>query len=215
MSGTKLAPGAGSSSEPTIEARDLAKMWSPTAGLRPVSFTVAAGEMVVVRGRSGSGKSTLLAVLAGLCAPDGGSATVAGGTPAPAMPWARVSLVPQVLGLAVELSIRENIADAATAPDGARLDGLLDRLDLRAFAGRAIDEVSMGQQQRAAVARALVQVPAALLVDEPTSYQDGRHAVAVIDELRRAAAEGCAVLVATHDEAVVAAAHRVLELQAV
>ena len=73
----------------------------------------------------------------------------------------------------------------------------------------------MGQQQRTAVARALVQVPSVLLVDEPTSYQDGDHAQATVAELRSAAADGCAVLVATHDEAVVAAAHRVLELHAV
>lgn len=199
-----------------IVARELTKMWSATAGLRPVSFTVEDGEFVVVRGRSGSGKSTLLALLGGLCPGDGGSSVVAGRAPAPAMPWVQVALVPQVLGMAIELSVRENITDAAAgAVDASRLDGLLDRLDLRGFADRRIDEVSMGQQQRAAVARALIQVPAVLLVDEPTSYQDGAHAQAVVDELRRAAGDGCAVLVATHDEIVVAAADRVLELQAV
>ncbi len=198
-----------------IEARGLTKMWTATAGLRPVSFTVEPGELVVVRGRSGSGKSTLLALLAGLCAPDAGEAVVAGASPGPATPWARVALVPQVLGLAIELTIRENITDAAAERSVTRLDGLLDRLDLRGFADRGIDQVSMGQQQRTAVARALVQVPSVLLVDEPTSYQDGDHAQATVAELRSAAADGCAVLVATHDEAVVAAAHRVLELHAV
>ncbi len=198
-----------------IEARELTKMWSPSAGLRTVSFTVAAGELVVVRGRSGSGKSTLLALLGGLCNADGGSSMVAGDAPRATTPWAQVATVPQVLGLAIELSIRENITDAAAGSlDRARLDGPLDRLALRGFADRCIDEVSMGQQQRAAVARALVQVPTVLLVDEPTSYQDGTHALAVVDEFRRAAAEGCAVLVATHDDAVVAAADRVLDLQA-
>ena len=126
-----------------------------------------------------------------------------------------MALVPQVLGLAIELTIRENITDAAAERSVTRLDGLLDRLDLRGFADRGIDQVSMGQQQRTAVARALVQVPSVLLVDEPTSYQDGDHAQATVAELRSAAADGCAVLVATHDEAVVAAAHRVLELHAV
>ena len=102
-------PGPPIEANEAIEAVELTKMWSPTAGLRPVSLTVAAGEMVVVRGRSGSGKSTLLALLAGLCRPDGGSARVAGAAPTGDTPWAKVALVPQVLGMAVELSIRENI----------------------------------------------------------------------------------------------------------
>ena len=99
-------PGPPIEANEAIEAVELTKMWSPTAGLRPVSLTVAAGEMVVVRGRSGSGKSTLLALLAGLCRPDGGSARVAGAAPTGDTPWAKVALVPQVLGMAVELSIR-------------------------------------------------------------------------------------------------------------
>ncbi|MCB0981456.1 MAG: ATP-binding cassette domain-containing protein [Ilumatobacteraceae bacterium] len=209
-------PGPPIEANEAIEAVELTKMWSPTAGLRPVSLTVAAGEMVVVRGRSGSGKSTLLALLAGLCRPDGGSARVAGAAPTGDTPWAKVALVPQVLGMAVELSIRENIVDAAAGrPDEARLAGLLERLDVAPFAGRRLGEVSMGQQQRAAVARALVQVPTVLLVDEPTSFQDGRHADGVVAELHRSAAAGAAVLVATHDPIVVAAADRVLDLQAV
>ena len=209
-------PGPPIEANEAIEAVELTKMWSPTAGLRPVSLTVAAGEMVVVRGRSGSGKSTLLALLAGLCRPDGGSARVAGAAPTGDTPWAKVALVPQVLGMAVELSIRENIVDAAAGrPDEARLAGLLERLDVAPFAGRRLGEGSMGQQQRAAVARALVQVPTVLLVDEPTSFQDGRHADGVVAELHRSAAAGAAVLVATHDPIVVAAADRVLDLQAV
>ncbi len=195
-----------------IEIRQLTKMWSDTAGLLPISFTVQPGEMVVVRGRSGSGKSTLLAVLAGSCAADSGEATVAGGSPGSSRPWSQIALVPQVLGLAIELSVRENITDAAAVLDRDRLDGLLDRLDLRDFVDRRIDEISMGQQQRVAIARALAQVPAVVLADEPTSYQDSLHARAAIDELRRGASDGCAVLVATHDDAVVAAADRVLDL---
>lgn len=196
-----------------IEADALSKMWSADAGLRPVSFTVAAGELVVVRGRSGSGKSTLLAVLAGLCVPDSGAASVAGHAPHPDAPWSRLAIVPQVLGLAPELTIEENVTDAIGGRRaGVALGDLFERLDLAALADRGLDQVSMGQQQRAAVARAVAVVPKVLLVDEPTSYQDGRHAEAVVAELRRAAAAGAAVLAATHDELVTAAADRVLEL---
>ena len=198
-----------------IEARELTKMWSATAGLRPVSFTVEPGDV-----GPGGGIGDVLADgqldgqpehlghqrhsrprhrRRGHRAGDNGRTGIGRAQP-------------------TEQRQQGGLAAARTPPHHdqfARLDGLLDRLDLRGFADRGIDEVSMGQQQRAAVARALVQVPSVLLVDEPTSYQDGGHALATVDELRSAAAEGCAVLVATHDDAVVAAAHRVLELHAV
>ncbi len=195
-----------------IVAIDLTKMWSVEAGLRPVTFTVEAGELVVVRGRSGSGKSTLLALVAGLCAPDVGTITVEGVVPSVDMPWASVAFVPQALALAVELSVHENISDAAPLASDAHLHEMMERLDLHEFAHRFIDEISMGQQQRAAVARACGAQPHVLLVDEPTSFQDGHHAAAVISELTRLAGDGAAVLVATHDDAVVRAADRTLEL---
>lgn len=194
-----------------IVASELAKMWSADAGLRPVTFTVEPGELVVVRGRSGSGKSTLLALLAGLCSPDGGTVSVNGAVPTLDTPWAKVAFVPQALALAVELSVRENITDAAPHASD-HLHAMMQRLDLHEFAERCIDEISMGQQQRTAVARACIVQPRVLLVDEPTSFQDGHHASAVIAELARLAADGTAVLVATHDEAVVHAADRTLEL---
>ena len=195
-----------------IVATGLSKMWSAEAGLRPVTFTVEPAELVVVRGRSGSGKSTLLALLAGLCVPDAGSILVDGVVPSLDMPWTKVAFVPQALALAVELSVRENVTDAAPFETDTDLREMMERLDLHEFADRCIDEISMGQQQRAAVARACSALPRVLLVDEPTSFQDGHHAAAVIGELARLAAAGTAVLVATHDEAVVRAADRTLEL---
>ena len=195
-----------------IVAVELTKMWAADAGLRPVTFSVDPGELVVVRGRSGTGKSTLLALLAGLCSPDSGTLAVDGLLPSLDMPWSRIAFVPQALALAAELSVRENITDAAPTADPDELHELMERLDLHEFAGRCIDEISMGQQQRAAVARACGAAPRVMLVDEPTSFQDGHHAAAVIAELTRLAATGAAVLVATHDEAVERAADRVMEL---
>ena len=196
-----------------VVARGVSKMWTSTAGLRPVDLDVAPGELVVVRGRSGSGKSTLLAVLAGLCLPDGGLVEIDGTAPGPDEPWARVALVPQVLALAVELTVRENVTDAV---GGGRsvvdVDALLADLGLTAEASRAVDAISMGQQQRTALARAIAPAPAVLLADEPTSFQDGGHAGAAVAALREAARRGAAVLVATHDPAVVGAADRVLDL---
>jgi putative ABC transport system ATP-binding protein len=195
-----------------VVAKGVSKMWTPTAGLRPVDLDVAGGELVVVRGRSGSGKSTLLALLAGLTMPDSGSLDIDGRSPVADEPWSRVALVPQVLALAIELSVRENVTDALTVPDGAAVDALLAALGLTDEADRAITEISMGQQQRTALARAIAAEPALLLADEPTSFQDGGHAAAAIDTLRLAARRGAAVVIATHDVAVVAAADRVLDL---
>lgn len=192
-------------------ARRVSKMWSATAGLREVDLDVSVGELVVVRGRSGSGKSTLLALLAGWCPPDAGSVTIDGQPPGPDEPWERIALVPQALCLAVELSVRENVADAG---DDRHVDALLDRLDLTAQGQRTLSETSSGQQQRVALARALVAGPRLLLADEPTSFQDAGHVATVVTALRAAAAAGSAVVVATHDPDVIVAADRVLDLSA-
>ena len=195
-----------------VVARAVSKMWTPSAGLRPIDLDVASGELVVVRGRSGSGKSTLLALLAGLTSPDTGSIEIDGRAPCADEPWSRVAIVPQVLALAIELSVRENVTDALVGHDDAAVDGLLAELGLAHEAQRSIAEISMGQQQRTAVARALAAHPRLVLADEPTSFQDGGHAAIATAALRRSAERGAAVVIATHDVAVVAAADRVLDL---
>jgi ABC-type lipoprotein export system ATPase subunit len=176
---------------------------------------VDAGELVVLRGRSGSGKSTLIAIAAGWCLPDDGDvlvdgASVVGRSPA----WSLVSVVPQVLALPAELTLAEAVADAVVSGPGsdALVTELLSALDLESVAHRPPDMVSAGQQQRAAVARALVAGPLVILADEPTSHQDPAHTAAVVRALRLAADGGAAVLVASHDHLVADAATRVVDL---
>lgn len=187
------------------------KWWDATSGLRRLSLRIDAGELVVVRGRSGSGKSTLLALVAGWCSPDTGTITVDGDAGVAGLPWSAVAIVPQVLGLVPELTVRENVADGASLPTA--VEAALDALDLVSFAGRPPAETSMGQQQRAAIARAVAASPLVLLADEPTSHQDAGHVASVVAVLRAVADAGTAVLVATHDESVVAAATRVIDLE--
>lgn len=195
-----------------VSLRGASRIWSGEAGLHPIDLDVEPGELVAVRGRSGSGKSTLLALVAGVCEPGTGEVRVLGVPPRREMAWSDLALVPQVLALSAELSIAENITDCAPGVDATRVDELLRRLNVVELADRAIDEVSMGQQQRAALARAIVVGPKLLLADEPTSFQDEFHTGVVIEALRAAAGDGAAVLVATHDNAVVAAADRVVAL---
>jgi putative ABC transport system ATP-binding protein len=203
-----------------VRAQGLAKRWDAASGLSAVSFAAHVGEMVVVRGRSGSGKSTLLALLAGWCAPDMGSVERVGAWAADGAwwRWNGTAVVPQVLSPITELSVAENtelpLRLAGTSRDdaGPPVHAVLESLDLEELAGRAATETSMGQQQRLAVARAAVVRPALLLADEPTSHQDARHARMVLDALRSCAESGSAVVVATHEELVQAAADRVVDL---
>lgn len=200
----------------------LEKWWDENSGLRPLSFSVDAGELVVVRGRSGSGKSTLLALIVGWCEPDGGRVVFDGdrrgdGT----TDWMSVAIVPQVLGLVPELTVRENIAEAMTGgvatirgDPKSSVNDVLEALDLVEFADRSPTDTSMGQQQRVAIARVIVGRPRLVLADEPTSHQDAHHVAAVVAALQAAASAGSAVLVATHDDSIIAAATRVIELTA-
>lgn len=190
--------------------------------LRGVTVRLHPGEMVALVGRSGSGKTTLLNVLAGWERPDRGQvvydAAASAELPDTARRWDRLAIVPQTLGLLDELSIGENITlplaahGALTATQRSLVDALVDTLVLVGLVESDATEVSLGERQRAAVARALVTEPAVVLADEPTSHQDADHVDRVLDALRAAAGRGTACLVATHNPELLAAMDRVVEL---
>ncbi|MCB0968098.1 MAG: ATP-binding cassette domain-containing protein [Ilumatobacter sp.] len=195
-----------------VAGERVAKAWPGTSGLRPLDFELVAGEVVALRGRSGSGKSTLIALLAGWCAPTGG--LLRRSAESDPTSWSGTAVVPQTLGLLPELSIAENVALPARLArrPAADLDGLLGELDLDTLRSRLPAEVSLGQQQRTAVGRALTLPTALLLVDEPTSHQDHGHADLVMRVVRRAADRGAAVLIASHDPIALNAADRTIDL---
>jgi putative ABC transport system ATP-binding protein len=186
--------------------------------LRGVDLEVAAGEFVTLAGPSGSGKSALLTILSGFDRADAGTVELCGEVLTAAPSWKVCALLPQALGLAGELTLAENVALpirlGRTGGDLARVTGLLAELGIGDLADRYPGEVSFGQQQRAALARAVVGAPKVLLADEPTAHLDVRGAAAAIGVLRRAADEGAAVLVATHHDEVHRAADRVVPLSA-
>lgn len=183
-----------------------------------VSMQVREGELVALVGRSGSGKTTLLNLIGGWEHPDSGEIRVeSSGDGRRPPPWKEVAVLPQRLGLLDELTIRENVeypgrlgGDRASTRE--RADRLLENLGLDALGDRYPKETSIGEQQRAALARALVLSPRLLLVDEPTSHQDEVRARLVLGELRRASTQGTACLVATHDHAAVRTFDRILEM---
>ncbi len=176
------------------------------------SLTLTAGVITALLGPSGSGKSTLLDVLAGWREPDRGTATR---HPDLRPGWRGLGMVPQDLGLLPELTVAENLAlpGVVSRQDiGRRADRLLERCGLADLADRPTTMISMGEQQRVAVARSLVLEPQVVIADEPTAHQDEANGALIIDLLAETAANGAAVIVATHDPRVVGRVDRAIEM---
>jgi ABC-type lipoprotein export system ATPase subunit len=211
-----------------VHARGLVKTYGEgRAAVRVLDgadLDVASGEFVAVIGRSGSGKSTLLHLLGGLDRADAGTIELAGARlhelderGLTAVRRRDVGFVFQAFHLLPELSGVENVLlPAQLARDGIeaapRARELLARLGLTDVARRLPTTLSGGEQQRLAIARALVNDPALVLADEPTGNLDEESGAQVLDLLRRAADTGRAVVLVTHDRAATALADRVLRL---
>jgi ABC-type lipoprotein export system ATPase subunit len=212
-----------------VRARGLVKTFGSGAAARRVldgaDLDVEASELVAVVGRSGSGKSTLLHLLGGLDRAESGSIEVAGvrvdrqgERGLTALRRRHVGFVFQFFHLVPELTGEENVLLAARAARNGRDNSahgreLIDRLGLSAVAGQRPHTLSGGEQQRFAIARALVNDPGVLLADEPTGNLDDEAGHAVLSLLRGLADDGRAVVLVTHDHEATAAADRVLRLR--
>jgi len=213
-----------------LEARDVWKSYQGPLGpvdvLRGVDLGVARGEMVALLGASGVGKSTLLNVLGSLDVPDRGEAFLGGTSLFAVKAKDRARMRNETIGfvfqfhhLLPEFTAIENVAMKlrlrgvadAEALEASRV--LLDRFGLAARLHHAPDALSGGEQQRVAVARALVGDPRVLLADEPTGNLDPRTAEVLFEELHGVARErGIAILWATHNEVLARRSDRTLRL---
>ena len=185
--------------------------------LAGVSVELQPATITALVGPSGSGKTTLLSLLAGWEEPDAGAIRWDRGTHG-ILGWREVAILPQKHGLLEELTIRENVAlparlDAGTAEEVQRVDELLDELGLTELAERHPSQTSTGQQQRAALARALLLRPRLLLADEPSGHQDKGWAEGVFSALRAAANSGTCCLVATHNDELAARCDEVISMR--
>jgi putative ABC transport system ATP-binding protein len=220
-------PGAAPSPAPAIVCERVSKTYpgaQPVVALDSVDLTVLSGEFLAVVGPSGGGKSTLLHLVAGIDSPTSGSIRVGGRDIAALSDRERtlyrrrdVGVVFQFFNLLPHLTVQDNVelprlldghGDA-----GERARELLARVDLAHRSQAHPYELSGGEMQRAAIARALVTGARLLLADEPTGNLDSRHGEEVLfllDEVRRE--RGVTLVLATHSEAAGRHADRIVEL---
>jgi putative ABC transport system ATP-binding protein len=161
--------------------------------LHGVSLAVEAAEFVLLEGPSGSGKTTLLAVAGGILTPESGKAGAVG------FVFQRSNLLPQ-LSVEENILLMGRIAGLKAAAARRESEDLLRRLNIFDLRHRYPHELSCGEEQRAAVARALIHRPRIVLADEPTGNLDGQAGQAVAESLAEIArSRDSAVVVATHD----------------
>ena len=195
--------------------------------VRGVTLSIAAGEMVAIVGPSGSGKSTLLNLLGALDRPtrgevliDGAKLSLLDDAGRTRLRRDKIGLVFQFFNLLPLLTAGENIAlplllaGMPRAEADRRAAELLGSVGLSSRAGHTPDEMSGGEMQRVAVARALGGNPKVILADEPTGNLDSNSGAGVLELLKSATRDaGCAVVMVTHDPRAAAVADRVLEFK--
>ena len=212
---------------PILEARDVTKVYAlgktSVEALRGVTLSVEPGEFVALMGPSGSGKSTLLQLLGGLDRPTTGAVVFEGrdisglsDAQATRLRRERTGYIFQAFNLIPLLDVRENISLPFTIAGGPkdqkeRVRQVIDLVELTGKERHRPDQLSAGEQQRVAVARALVTRPSVLLADEPTGNLDYTNSGELLDALWRSCDQGGQTIVlVTHDARAAAYADRVL-----
>ena len=218
-----VAPTAGL----VVETHGLRKTFesegAPVRALRGVDFTMTPGEFVAVMGPSGCGKSTLLNIVAGLDTPTDGDVALAGEAlvgktedELAIMRRRHIGIVFQFFNLLEGMSVLENVTLPAVIAGAPRKRAETRARDLLGLGDKAKDApgvLSGGQRQRLAIARALANEPTLLLADEPTGALDSEGGHEVLELFRRLHAGGQTILMVTHDDAVAAAADRIVRMR--
>lgn len=218
------APGRG------IIVEHARRSFGPVLAVDDISLVAHPGEITALIGPNGSGKTTLMLMLASLLVPDAGSIRIDGHDPVadPAAVRARIGWMPDGFGTWDALTVREILSLVAsayhvpTAEAADRITRLLRLVHLDDLADRPARVLSRGQKQRLGLARALINEPSVLILDEPASGLDPRSRIELRDILRSLAAQGCTVLVSSHiltelqeiaDRSVIVARGRTIDAQ--
>jgi ABC-type lipoprotein export system ATPase subunit len=210
-----------------LEFKNVSKWFNGSQGkvtaLREVSFSVQPGELLAVRGPSGCGKTTLLLTAGGLLRPSAGQVSVAGQDPYELGPEQRCQLRARTTGFVFQqfnlipyLSVRQNILTASLAMPGEkaseRASRLISHFGLEDRAHHVPSQLSTGEKQRTALARALLNEPKVILADEPTGNLDEDNAEIVLGYLSQYVKDGGCVLLVTHDARAAAHATRTVQM---
>lgn len=212
-----------------FELQEVSKCYAHRGGevvaLHPITLEVERGEFVAVVGPSGSGKTTLLSVLGGMLAPSSGAVRIDGRSLYESSPAERARIRRERLGFVFQtfnlipyLSAVENVqiplmlAGVATDRQREQATALLTRVGLESRLDHKPSELSIGQQQRVALARTLANDPAVILADEPTGNLDPATRTQVMDFLEALRGEGRTVIMVTHDPAAAERAQRIVKL---
>ncbi|MGB9841437.1 MAG: ABC transporter ATP-binding protein [Candidatus Bathyarchaeales archaeon] len=216
--------------EPVVYLRDLCKKYQigdvEIEVLKGVNLSVPRGQFVVICGPSGSGKTTLLNIISGIDRPTSGQVTVLGQDLAlldedflAEFRCMNVGFVFQSYNLVSTLTVAENIAfpmEWSRKPEAEiekRVAKLLDTVGLKHRANHFPAQLSGGEQQRVAFARALANDPPLILADEPTGNLDAKNAQKITQMLQMLKAQGKTVIVATHDPELVRLSNQMLRLE--
>ncbi len=186
---------------PVIEARGLTKRYGSKLAVDRVSFTVEAGQVVGFLGPNGAGKTTTLRMLLGLIRRDSGDATINGQQYAALRsPGRQVGVVFEATSFHPGRTARNHLRIQAMAAqvDPARIDVVLDLVDLTGAAAERVGKFSLGMRQRLGLAAALLGDPDVLILDEPANGLDPEGVRWLRDLIQGMAAEGTAVLVSSH-----------------
>ncbi len=200
----------------TIEAFGLEHFYGHEKVLNGVDITIAPKSFTAIIGESGSGKTTLLSILSTLLQPSSGLVKYDGKTLSELGNIDRfrrtnIGFVFQFHYLISYLSLRENIGLAAL--DSTLIDPLMGSLGIERLAKRYSDEVSGGERQRAAIARALVNAPSVVFADEPTGNLDSKNALGVYELFREFSRTGTGFVVASHDKKIADYADTIIEME--
>lgn len=199
-----------------IEALGVEHFYAHEKVLNGVDIEILPGSFTAIIGESGSGKTTLLSILSTLLQPSRGSVRYDGKVLKELgnidhFRQHNIGFVFQFHYLISYLTLRENIALGAI--DESRVESLMQSLGILKLSSRYSDEVSGGERQRAAIARALVNAPSVVFADEPTGNLDSKNALGVYELFREFSHQGTGFVVASHDKKIADYADIIIEME--
>lgn len=201
-----------------IHAKDISHFYGKDKALSNINLTIKKGEFISIIGESGSGKSTLLSILSTLLKPTEGEVFFENINSKDiknidTFRQKNVGFIFQFHYLINYLTVSENIKIANEYATKKAIENLLETLSIKDIADKYPSEISGGQRQRAAIARALVNNPKIIFADEPTGNLDTKNSQNVFDIFKKLSQKGTTIIVATHDTALSSQTDKIYEVR--